>query len=119
MHETIRSRIKRRVRWCTAVGISGWVVIVLTTSMHVDGKPPSPLIAVGFLIFFGAVVAIQWAIRCPRCSARLGQEMGMRIGLSLFGKKQPNFCPYCGVSLDEPCSPDTGRTPAQTQDPIK
>lgn len=119
MSETIRARIKRRVRWCAAVAVAGWVIIFATAATHTSGTPPSPLIAVGFALFGGAALASQWAIRCPRCSARLGQEIGMRVGLSLFGKK-PNFCPYCGVSLDAPCSPSVvQQTPAQSQNPIK
>ena len=118
MHRTIRDRIKWRVRWCAAIGICGVLIIFSTAATHVGGTPPSPLVVVGFLLFAGATLAVQWAVRCPRCSQKLGQEIGLRVGLPLF-KKPPNFCPYCGVSLDEPCSPDTPRTPAQSQNPIK
>jgi hypothetical protein len=96
MNATIRSYIKYRVRWCLAVGIGGWVIIASAIGSRAD----NPLINIlGFLIFGGAMLALQW-IKCPRCSARLGQ-IGMALAAPVF-RPQPNFCPYCGVNFDEP-----------------
>jgi len=96
MNETIRDYIKRRVRWCMGIGIAGWVVIATSIGTRVENPIVSML---GFLTFGGAILALQW-IKCPRCSVRLGL---LGIGLGVPGlKPQPNFCPYCGVSLDEP-----------------
>lgn len=96
MNETIRSYIKRRVRWCMAIGIGGWVVIATSIGTHVN----NPIVSVlGFVTFGGAILALQW-IKRPRCSARLGQ-IARTLGMPGL-KPQPNFCPYCGVSLDEP-----------------
>lgn len=118
MRDTIRDRIKRRVRWCAAIGIGGWLILPLGAATS-GGRLPPPLFVLGFVLFLGAMLALQYAIKCPRCSTKIGQEIGMRVGLSLWGK-QPNFCPYCGVSFDEACSPTAGQLPpGHDQSPIK
>jgi hypothetical protein len=109
MNQTIRAYIKRRVRWCMAIGIGGWVVIATSIGTRID----NPIVSIlGFLMFGGAILALQW-IKCPRCSVRLGQ-IAMTLGVPGL-KPQPNFCPYCGVSLDEPRAK---QTPADQQAPF-
>jgi hypothetical protein len=54
----------------------------------------------GVLGFGGAILSTIW-IKCPRCSVRIGQSIAGAMAIPLL-KPQPNFCPYCGVSLDEP-----------------
>jgi hypothetical protein len=101
MNETIRTYIKARVRWRLAIGVGGWVVVATSVGTRLD----NPLVSIlGFLTFGGAILALQW-IKCPKCAVRLGQiAMTMAVpGL----KPQPNFCPYCGVSLDEPRATQT------------
>jgi hypothetical protein len=72
--------------------------IIIATSVGGRGANPGfPML--GFLTFGGAIVALQ-RIKCPRCVVRLGQ-LAMILGVPGL-KPQPNFCPYCGVSLDEP-----------------
>jgi hypothetical protein len=97
MNETIRAYLKRRVRWCLAIAIAGWLIIIATSVGGRGANPGFPML--GFLTFGGAIVALQW-IKCPRCVVRLGQ-LAMILGVPGL-KPQPNFCPYCGVSLDEP-----------------
>lgn len=118
MNETIRDRIKRRVRWCMAVAVLGWLIFPLTAATNGDGKPLPIFIILGAGLVVAAILALQWAIKCPRCSRTLGQDIGMRIGLAVF-REPPNFCPYCGVSLDEPCSPAASQLRDQTLNPIK
>lgn len=120
-NETIRNRIKRRVRLCVGVGLLSWLSFFLVPIIG-DGKPQPPLMLLGLALLAGALIALQFAIKCPRCSQRLGQEIGMRVGVSIW-KKPPNFCPYCGVSLDQPCSrtqsQDTLLSANPSQNPIK
>jgi hypothetical protein len=98
VNETIRDYIKRRVRWSMAIGFAGW--LVFGSGIVTGNQAISPFVdAVGALMFGGAILAMQW-IKCPKCSTRLGQ-IGMTLAVPGL-KPQPNFCPYCGVSLDEP-----------------
>ena len=100
MNETIRDRLKRRVRWAMAVGFSGLLLAMAGPFVIPDDY--ASLVAIGPLMFAGAIITVQWLTKCPKCETRLGQEMSQRIAFTFFGK-QPNFCPYCGTSLDEPC----------------
>jgi hypothetical protein len=97
MNQTIRDYLKRRVRWCFAIGITGWLIFATSIGTRTD-NPILNILAV--LMFGGAMLTLQWIIKCPRCSVRLGQ---IAVTLAIPGlKPQPNFCPYCGIGLDEP-----------------
>ena len=97
-HESIRTRLKRRVRWTMAVGLCGFVLFIAGTTMRPKDFTWLPI--AGFLTFFAAMISVQWFTKCPKCNSRLGHDMSQRLGLTFFGKA-PNFCPFCGVSLDE------------------
>lgn len=95
-----------------AIGIGGWIIIAAS----IGARPENPIFNIlGFLVFGGAILALQW-IKCPRCSTRLGQ-MVMPLAVRAF-KPQPNFCPYCGVSLDEPRAHQHQPMPEGPQNPI-
>ena len=44
----------------------------------------------------------QFWIRCTRCKAHIPSVMG--VGLSKWANPI-NFCPFCGINLDEPTGP--------------
>lgn len=118
MNETIRDVLKRRVRWCVAVGAAGLVVFVAAplTGMSQRAQPNPALVVLGWGLFAAALVSLQWfAAKCPKCSQRMGQEIAMRVALAIR-RKPPNYCPYCGVSFDEPL-PNT-KGPVESQNPI-
>ena len=85
--------------------------MVIATS--IGARVDNPMVSIlGFLTFGGAILAMQW-IKCPRCSVRLGQ---IAVTLAVPGlKPQPNFCPYCGVALDESRA---SQTPAGQHAPV-
>ena len=118
MNETIRDVLKRRVRWCAAIGAVGFATFIAVplATIRQHGQPPVPVILLAWCLFVGAMVGLQWfAARCPKCSRRMGQEIAMRVGLAIRGKP-PNYCPYCGVSFDEPL-PSTKRS-IESQNPL-
>lgn len=102
---TIREYIKRRVRLAMGIGIGSWVLLAIVGPLGAGGYPLVqsllPLFAIiGATGFGGAIISIMF-IRCPKCRASLGQTVAMPTAIRLSGR-QINFCPYCGVSLDEP-----------------
>jgi hypothetical protein len=103
MNETIRERLKRRARWCLVFAFGGFLFFMLTPAVYGTGRmahiPVLPFVGVA-MVFLG-MLAMQRMIKCPKCDSRLGQDLSFRLGFSLF-RKPPNFCPFCGISLDEP-----------------
>ena len=98
---TIRDYIKRRVRWAAGIGFGGWLLFAISGPLELVPRPMLPLFAtIGVIGFGGAILSIMF-IRCPKCSASLGQTIAMPTALRIGGR-QVNFCPYCGVNLDEP-----------------
>jgi hypothetical protein len=112
----IRDYIKRRVWACMAVAVGGWLLVPLSAAAL--GDKPNPLFMMaGPVLFGGAILAMYWAVRCPKCKARLAQTVGMATAFQWGSRAKVNFCPYCGVSLDEPV-PDA-QPVAHPQNPIR
>jgi hypothetical protein len=102
MDETIRDYIKRRVRWTVAIAVLGWILIPISAFLW-HGQGNSAFTLLGFLVFFTAMVSMQWFLRCPKCDARIGQTIAFAVGVTIgFGTSKVKFCPYCGVNLDTP-----------------
>lgn len=100
-HDTIRSHLKRKVRRILLLCGCGLVLFVLGPLAMETGKGFVWFPFVGWAMFMAGIITVQWFTKCPKCETRLGQEMSWKIGARFWGKA-PNFCPYCGVSLDEP-----------------
>jgi hypothetical protein len=123
MNKTIRDYIKRRVWWCAGVAACGWLMFplgaVIARSLP-HGAPEAIIPIAGMILFGGAILALQRIVRCPTCKARLGQTIAMPLAFSWGSGPKINFCPYCGVSLEQelPLQPYR-KAPTQSLDPIK
>jgi hypothetical protein len=100
--QTIRSYIKRRVRIAFAVAFVAWLSFPLSGAAN-HGRAQPVVFIVSGAIFVGVILYLTWFVRCPRCSANLGQTVAMPLAFS-WGQRQMKYCPYCAVSLDEPVS---------------
>lgn len=100
--KTFRAVLKLRARIAIGLAIGGWITIMAAGIYSGTHKrtPPSPLAFIGFVVFFLAIIVVNWWLRCPKCRRKVGQNIGLQVGIG--GKKAPNFCPYCGVHLDDP-----------------
>ena len=113
--QTIRSYIKRRVVWCLLAAVCGWLLFPLAGAVAKD-LPESmraAIPAVGALLFGGAILAMYRIVRCPKCKARLGKTIAMTLTFSWGSGPKVNFCPFCGVSLDEPVPHSEPVAPSQ------
>ena len=101
MAQTIRSYIKRRVWASMAFAVGGWLLLPLSAGAM--GDKPNPLFMMaGAIVFVGALLSMFWLVRCPKCKAKLAQTIGTATAFQWGSRGKVNFCPYCGVSLDEP-----------------
>ena len=96
MNQTIRDYLKGRIRWCLAFAVGGWLLIALGGALAQrlpEGIPRPAIPLVGFVVFFGAIVAMQRSIKCPKCKAKLGQTIAMplafKLGLRAAGQLLP------------------------------
>ena len=71
----------------------GGVLIYLSTLMDSELLKIS-FKTVGIIGMFYGIAGSNFFIKCPRCSANLSREQ-------MKGQSKRNFCPGCGVSLDE------------------
>lgn len=120
MNQTIRDYLTRRIRWCLAFALGGWLLIALGGGLagYLPAALPRPAIPLlGFAVFFGAIIAMQRWIKCPKCKANLGRTIAMPLAFHLGSGPRVSFCPFCGVSLDEPRPGSSD--PLASQNPIK
>jgi len=84
-----------------ALAIVSWLGFGVSISL-VDESVGFPALTFFFFACFGAsVLGILLFLKCPRCRGPLGATNAtLKMGDFLFTRRM-NFCPYCGVSLDE------------------
>jgi hypothetical protein len=84
----------------------GVIFIGLFISLGIEysgGDSNDPLIfALGFTPFAVGILLVTFWVRCPRCGGNLGTVNAGRFAFSRSARM--NFCPFCGVSVDEPGS---------------
>jgi len=89
------------------MGIGGWALAASAILTRNQATEPIQT-AAGMLMFAGALLNMH-RIKCPRCSATLGQVV-MRLAIPGL-KPKPNFCPFCGVSFSEQRQPQANINP--------
>lgn len=120
---TIRDYIKRRMWTWGAVALGSWLLVALTAAIskgagNTSLAPILPL--VGFVGFAGAILGINFFVKCPKCRARLARTIGMQVAFGGW-RSGPKvcFCPFCGVNLDQPVpGTDAVGQPQSPQNPI-
>jgi hypothetical protein len=94
---TIRTYIRRRLILGFGSAFIGFLFAVVVM-LFKEGET-SPFFALAFIPFIAAIFFINFGVRCPRCEGNLAMTPAAYPNLSK--KHRFNFCPYCGVSVDE------------------
>jgi hypothetical protein len=105
---------------CLALAVGGWLLIALGGALAKslpESVPPAALPLAGFLLFAGSILAMRWTVKCPKCKAKLGQTIAMPLAFSWGTGPKINFCPYCGVNLNE--ARPHPQSPLPSQNPIR
>ena len=94
---TIRSYIARKVALGFGAAFIGFLFAVAVMLFN-EGEN-SPFFVLAFIPFIAAILFINFGVRCPRCKGNLAMTPAAYPNFSR--KHRFNFCPYCGVSVDE------------------
>ena len=96
---TIRSYIRRRVFIAYALVLLGVCAIAASQVLIGNEDQPPTWFFFAFVPFIGAWLYMFLGIRCPRCKGNLTRSPAI---YPTFSKKHRfNYCPYCGVAIDE------------------
>jgi hypothetical protein len=101
IRQFLAARRRKFIIAVIACWLGGFMSMVAASETQ---RPPSWLVVATTVFFAGvllAIFAIFFFIRCPRCKGSLGANNAPLVRDHLFARRI-NFCPYCGVSLDEP-----------------
>jgi hypothetical protein len=101
---TIRTFLASRFRKLMITGILAWLGCAVAGFCASFGLIPGWIVVIPFIAFFAVVLLMLLWIRCPRCGGPFGQNAGFLNWRDHFLQRRVNFCPYCGVNLDDPCS---------------
>lgn len=88
---TIEKNLKSRLSKARLVALCCWLLFVLVLVLPLDGVLRY-FALLPFLGMLSAIFYLLFFIRCPRCSARIGQSM--------TGMAKVNYCPSCGLDLN-------------------
>jgi uncharacterized membrane protein YedE/YeeE len=98
---TIREVLGRKRKRFVYLGIAACVGALTALLLSVSSGT-FPWLFLPFFACFGAsVLGIMFFLKCPRCSGSLGRGNVPFEGTSAGIRRPINYCPYCGVSLDE------------------
>ena len=94
MAETIRKHVNRRLRWfylSWAIGLGLFFVPRVVN----ESATASQLVKIAGLLLLALAALVMASVACPRCSGPIGKSF-------MWQRGTPEFCPRCGVRLDEP-----------------
>lgn len=101
---TIRTFLASRFRKLMLTGILAWLGCAAAGFAASAGLVAEWFVFIPFTGFFLVVLLMLLWVRCPRCGGPLGYIAGFLNAKNRFYQRRANFCPYCGVNLDDPCS---------------
>ena len=104
---TIREFMGRKRKRFVYLGIASWLGALIALFLSVSAGRFVWLFLPFFAGFGIAILGTMFLLKCPRCGGSLGRGNVPFQGTGVGIRRPINFCPYCGVSLDEPMQPAT------------
>src|ERR1700741_901816 len=99
---TIRDFLKRRARLPMSAVLVLALVAGVSAAMAKHGRLPFWFVGFFFLLIAGTFAWVLQSIRCPRCNSNLASVAAHFGPFAFLSRQSPRFCPFCGVSFDEP-----------------
>jgi hypothetical protein len=97
---TIRQVLSRRMVIWLLVALASWIGCAASLSFSTSSQYP-PWFYAFFIVVFGIALLGFYRLKCPRCRTALGTNAFRIVGIGSGLSKRIEYCPYCGVSLDE------------------
>ncbi len=100
---TMRQKFSRRMRVPFVLMLVGLALLAVGFVAAAPGGGPEPMVVLpGFALFLGASVWLQlFALRCTACFGNCGPVIMQQFSWTKVSEAV-KFCPFCGISLDEP-----------------
>jgi len=101
---TVRERIAKSAKVFMRIGFAAWLVLAITMAIGGarGGEPFIPVMVGGAAVFFAAVLGLMFFVECPCCGYKFGIDSAKLLHRRFFQSWRINFCPHCGVNLDDP-----------------
>ena len=96
---TFRNVLKRKANIFFA-SMAAFYALAIAAVFSVANVPTQIYALSFFALIFAPLVILRWYFRCPRCGGSMGALVA-NFGPLRFLAKPVNFCPSCGVALDE------------------
>ena len=97
---TIRDFLAARRRKLLILAFVAWLGFAFSGVLATENGMPW-LTLLFFALFAAAVVLSMYWLKCPRCAGPIGMTNASFAGRAGGVYRRIDFCPYCGVSLDE------------------
>ncbi|SRR6266496_546016 len=98
---TTRERVNRDGRRTFLMALIGFVMFVGGMTAIQLHREFAILGATGFALFGGAIIYLMFSGRCVHCQRPLARPFYQTWGSVFNITSDPQFCPYCGRSLDD------------------
>jgi hypothetical protein len=89
----IRDLVQQKIRKFILIGLGGGLCLLASTAIQ-SSAIKQVVKSVGILGFIVAGVSSNFLLKCPCCDGNLTRT-------TMIGQSKANFCPRCGVGLDE------------------
>jgi hypothetical protein len=89
----IRKLLQQKIRKFLLIALCGGLCLLASTAIQ-SSAIKQLVKSVGFLGLIVAGIGSNFLLKCPRCNGNLART-------AMTGQSKANFCPHCGVSLDE------------------